>query len=422
MALDSSDQKRHKPSTLLRLHTGEGADNPRHATWLELFFDLVFVFAIAELAHLLHSHSDWAGIFTFALLFVPVWWLWIDFSYYADQFNVDRGPYRLVIFGVMFGIVVLALTVPDVVEGGSANFAATYAALRLVIILLYMQAWRLVPQSRELTARYAISFSIAFLLWTISIATPEPVRFWLWAIALTIEISNGPITYLTIRHVPQQESHMDERFGLLVIIVLGEAIIAVATGVAGTNWQWQSVLAGAAGFLTAVSLWWMYFERSDETTINQALRGGRWALFLSYVYGYAHVFVFMGIVAAGVGVQFAIESFSGELFVAQQRTILCGGIATFLMGATTLQWASPNSLPKRVVVARSLLTLFSLSLIPIGAFLSPLAIVVVMSLSLTALNKLDGIDVPDDSVRPGIDLSKANSDMDEHRANAYSSE
>ena len=392
---DSVDSPKASPARLLRLYTGEGSGMPRHATWLELFFDLVFVFAIAELAHFLHSHADWAGIFTFVLLFVPVWWLWIDFSYYADQFNVDSGPYRLVIFGVMFGIVIMALTVSDVVSGGSANFAASYATLRLIIILLYLQAWRLVPQSRALTARYATSFSVAFLLWTISIATPEPIRYWLWAIALAIEISNGPITYLTVSNIPAQESHMDERFGLLVIIVLGEAILAVAAGVAGTDWQWQSVLAGACGFLTAVSLWWMYFERSDETTINQALRSGKRALFRSYIYGYSHVFVFMGIVAAGVGVQFAIESFAGEPFTAELRAILCGGVAIFLAGVTTLQWASPNSLPARVILWRLLLAAFSLCLIPFGYFFSPLAIVAVVSLLLVALNKLDGIDLPE---------------------------
>ena len=177
-----------------------------------------------------------------------------------------------------------------------------------------------------------LAFQLPSFIWVASIAAPEPLRYWLWAIALLIEISNGPITYLTIRHVPTQESHMDERFGLFVIIVLGEAIIAVATGVNETNWQWQSALTGACGFLTAVSLWWMYFERSDESTINQALRGDKWALFRSYIYGYSHVFVFMGIVATGVGIQFAIESFSGEAFTAELRTILCGGIAVFFIG------------------------------------------------------------------------------------------
>ncbi len=375
----------------LRLYSSEG--EPRHATWLELFFDLVFVLTMAELAHLLHGHPDWEGIVSFVVLFVPVWWLWIDFSYYADQFDVDEGIYRLIYFGIMFGIVVLALTIPEALSEGASNFAAVYAALRLVIIGLYMQAWRLVPQSRELTSRYAMSFSAAFFLWLVSIGVPGPAQFWLWAIALLIEISNGPITYLTIRNVPTQESHMDERFGLFVIIVLGEAIIAVASGVADTAWQWQNVLTATGGFIAAVSLWWMYFERADESTINQALRGGKMALFRSFIYGYSHVFAFMGIVATGVGIQFAIEAASGEPFTLPMQVALCGGIAVFLTGVTTLQWASPTCLPPQVVVARLLLALFSLCLVPFSAILSPIGVVVLLAFLLVALNALDGIPI-----------------------------
>ncbi|MEM8542622.1 MAG: low temperature requirement protein A [Cyanobacteria bacterium P01_H01_bin.119] len=375
----------------LQIHAIADIDRERHATWLELFFDLVFIFAIAELAHLLHSDPTWGGIVGFAALFVPVWWLWIDFSYYADQFDVDRGPYRLMVLGTMFGLVVMALTISDALDGGSARFATIYAALRLVIIFLYAQAWRFVPQSRELTARYIISFSVAFVLWVLSIAVPEPARFWFWAVALLIEISNGPITYLTIRNVPRQKSHMDERFGLFVIIVLGEAMIAVATGVSETDWQWESALIGAAGFLTAISLWWMYFERSGESIIDWALRGGRQALLRSYIYGYSHILVFMGIVATGVGIQFAIESVASGQFPIEVRVVLCGGVAVFLIGVTFLQWATPQSLPKRVITARLLLAAIALGLIPLGAVVSPVAIVIIIGVSLTALNRLDRI-------------------------------
>lgn len=373
----------------LQFYREEGREEARHATWLELFFDLVFVFAIAELAHLLHSDLSWSVIAGFAGLFVPVWWLWIDFSYYADQFDIDHGFYRLVMLGVMLGLVIMALTIHDVLQGHSENFAIIYSALRLIIIWLYVQAWRFVPPSRELTARYGISFSIAFALWVASIVTPEPIRFWLWAIALAIEISNGPITYLTIRTVPRQNSHMDERFGLFVIIVLGEAIISVGTGVSETDWQWASVLTGVGGFLLAVSLWWMYFERADETTINRALQGGKWDLLKSYIYGYSHLLVFMGIVATGIGTQFAIEAASGQSFGLEERTVLCGGLALFLIGVTALQWASPRSLPTKVIGMRSLLALVALGCIPAG--LSPSITVLLFSVSFVAMNALDGI-------------------------------
>ncbi|MGC1308579.1 MAG: low temperature requirement protein A [Phormidesmis sp.] len=376
---------------LLRLQHHQAYESDRHATWLELFFDLVFVLAIAELSHHLHSHLTWAGIAGFAALFIPIWWLWVDFSYFADQFDVEQGVYRLIILGVMFGLVVMALTISNALAGGSAQFAMAYAALRLVITFLYLQAWRFVPPSRELTKRYVISFAIALALWLISIATPTPVRFWLWALALLVEIGNGPITYLTIRNVPTHNSHMDERFGLFMIIALGEAIVAVAAGVSETNWDWQSVLTGAGGFLIAVNLWWTYFERVNESTINQALRGGKMALLRSFLYGYSHVLAFMGIAATSVGIQVAIESANGHAFSAEVRAVLCGGIAIFLIGVTTLQWASPGSLPQRVIRLRLGLALSSFAFIAGGANLSPAIVVLSLGAALIALNWLDGV-------------------------------
>ena len=374
----------------LQLYVGESDRAERHATWLELFFDLVFVFAIAELAHFLHNELTWAGIGGFAALFVPVWWLWIDFSYYADQFELDKSSYRLTMLGMMFGMLVLALTVPEALHGSSSQFATIYAALRLIIIVLYIQAWRLVPQSRELAARYTISFSVAFILWLVSIFVPEPTRFLLWGIALLIEISNGPITYFTIRSVPTQKSHMDERFGLFVIIVLGEAIVAVARGVADIQWQWGETLTAICGFITAVSLWWLYFEQAEEEVINQALRGNKQALLLSYVYGYSHVFVFAGIVAAGVGIQLAIESAAAAASMAvEARAVLCGGLAVFLLGLSAIGWASPRSLPAQVLVVRLVAALVCAVLLWFGKFVSALVLMGLLATTLVSLARFE---------------------------------
>lgn len=377
----------------LRLHAASENTQPteelqtsRHATWLELFFDLVFVVAIAELAHFLHDHLDWTGIMSFAVLFVPVWWLWIDFSYYADQFNVEQGFYRIVMLGVMFGMIVLALTVPDALQDGSAQFASVYAALRLIIVGLYFQAWRLVPESRELTKRYTLSFAIALTLWLASIVLPPPIRFVPWGIALLIEVSNGPITYATIRNVPAQVSHMDERFGLFVIIVLGEAILSVANGVSDISWDWQETLTAISGFMTAVSLWWLYFECAQESVINQALRSNqKRALLRSYVYGYSHVLVFAGIVASGVGIQAAIESANSEALSVATRAVICGSVSLYLIGLTAVQWAAPQSLPYQILSGRVLAAIACIALIGMSGFLAPVALMGLIALILIGL-------------------------------------
>lgn len=386
------------PSHLLQLHHHQNYEIDRHATWLELFFDLVFVLAIAELSHLLHHDLTWTGIASFAALFVPVWWLWIDFSYFADQFDVEQGVYRIIMLSTMFCLIVMALTIPLALESGSAKFAAAYAILRLIITFLYVQAWRFVPPSRALTKRYVISFSISLLLWALSIVVPEPARFWLWVIALSIEISNGPVTYLTVHDIPSQNSHMDERFGLFTIIALGEAIVAVAAGVAETSWEMPSILTGAGGFLIAVSFWWMYFERADESAINQALQGGKLALLRSFVYGYAHVFAFMGIAMTSVGIQVAIETTAKQAFTTEAVAVLCGGIAIFLIGVTALQWASPSSLPPRAILLRACLVLLSLCLIPLKAAFSAVSLVMLLGVALVVLNWIDGVSLPEAKV------------------------
>ncbi len=375
---------------LQRFFSEDSNPDDRRATWLELFFDLVFVVAISGLAHVLHDHLDWSGIVNFAALFIPIWWLWIDFSYFADQFDVDRGFYRLTMLSVMFGIMVLSVTIPKALDGGAVQFATVYTALRFVIIALYIQAWRLVPQTRELTARYILSFSVAFILWFISIFVPEPACFWLWALALVIEISNGPITYITVRSVPAQASHMDERFGLFVIIVLGEAVLAVASGVADSNWQWRAALTALCGFIAAVSFWWMYFERADHSVINSTLRGGKRALLRAYIYGYSHVLVFAGIVATGVGIQAAIEAaIATENLSDAARVVLWGGTSVFLLGLSAVQWAAPRPLPNDVLSVRLLSALVCLALSGLSSSLTPFAAVGLLAVILVTVTSYD---------------------------------
>lgn len=215
---------------------------------------------------------------------------------------------------------------------------------------------------------------------------PPPIRFVLWGVALLIEISNGPITYATIRNVPTQVSHMDERFGLFMIIVLGEAILSVASGVSGINWQWQETLTAVFGFVAAASLWWLYFECAEESVINQALRSNqKRTLLRSYVYGYSHVFVFAGIVASGVGIQTAIEGADTGALSITARTVLCGGLCLYLLGLSTVQWAAPRSLPRQILNGRLLAALACLVLIGLGGFLAPAALMGLLVLILVGV-------------------------------------
>jgi low temperature requirement protein LtrA len=364
-----------------QLHTAEG-EPERHASWLELFFDLVFVVAVAQLAALLHDDLSVRGLLIFAALFVPVWWQWIDFSYYADQFDTEDLLSTVLTFVVMFGVLIMALTIHDVPGGNSALFGGAYLFLRVIIIGLYILAWRFVPEARELAGRYSLSFIIAAALWLISLFVPPPVRFVLWALALLIEIGNGPLTYATITQVPQQRSHMDERFGLFVIIVLGEAVVAVATGVAGTDWQPTALMVAAVGFLVAALAWGVYFGHADPSVINQALRSNRTGLLRSFLYGYSHLLVFGGITAAGIGIEAAIATDAEHPFTWGARLAVGLGTAVFLLGVGVVQWSTPQSLARPLLAARLVGALVCVALVFSG--LGPLLMVVLVALVLAS--------------------------------------
>jgi low temperature requirement protein LtrA len=332
----------------------------RHATWLELFFDLVFVLAVAQLGRLLHASPTPEGFRLYALLFVPVWWVWTGFSYYADLFDSEAGRgaflYRIVMFFVMLDSIALAVTLLDATTStGSALFALIYAALRLLLVLLYgIAAWQ-APQARDFALRHAVGFGAGAMIWLLSLAVPPPTRYAVWTVALAVELATPIWAYLTTTAIPVQRSHMPERFGLFALIVLGDAIVIVGSGVDKTGWSWPALLTATFGFAIAFCLWWLYFARFDEETISRAAASasGHWRVILhSFAYGYGHLLIYAGITATGVGIAFAIEGGGETALAAGARAALCGGLAVALLGMAISQTTTTPGLPERVLYSR----------------------------------------------------------------------
>jgi low temperature requirement protein LtrA len=175
----------------------------------------------------------------------------------------------------MFGVIILAQTLEDVAHGAPFFFVLTYAALRLLLIGLYVWVWHAEPQARGLALHHSRGFAAALVLWLISFWVTPPVQYWLWGSALLIERVTGPVVYAQRSTRTDHFSHMDERFGLFVILVLGEAIIGVSTGVAGAERHWPHMITAIGGFALAIGLWWLYFVRARADAVNVALRDER---------------------------------------------------------------------------------------------------------------------------------------------------
>lgn len=302
----------------------------RRATWLELFFDLVFVAAVSQLANALTAQPTTGRFFEFIGLFVPVWWAWSGFTFYANRFDTDDLPYRLLTLLAMFGVAVLATTVPGVFEGGTSAFPLAYVGVRVVLLVLYARASRHVPEARALAKTFLVFFGTAVVIWLVSLALSRPWSYALWGCAIVLELGAPILAWRQIPAAPIHPRHIPERFGLLTLIVLGESVLAVVVGVSRVSWDARSAGAAIAGFLTAAALWWIYFDFVSEDTVTAGgIVGG-------LVYTYVQFLVVAGLAALGAGVKLAILAAGGDDHYAGTAWLLSAGLAMTMVGLAVM--------------------------------------------------------------------------------------
>lgn len=278
-------------------------DAHRRATWLELLYDLVFVVAVAELADVLAGGADLVRVLTFVGLFVPVWWAWAGYVFYANRFDTDDVSHRLLALPQILAVATMAASVGDIAER-STLFALSYVAARLLLIVAYVRAGRHVTEARPLTSRYATGFSVAVVIWLASLAVDPPLRYWFWAVALVIDLATPLLARRHQGKLPPQSEHLPERFGLFVVIVLGEVVAAVVAGLKGHAVTATTLLIALAGVAIAMTFWWLYFGHTDESVVLRTRMAGQ-------VWVYSHLPLSLGLVAFGIGIEHALTHPSG---------------------------------------------------------------------------------------------------------------
>jgi low temperature requirement protein LtrA len=268
----------------------------------------------------------------------------MGFTFYANRFDTDDLPYRLLTLLGMFLVAVLATTVRSVFEGHSSGFVVAYLGVRLILLVLYERARRHVPEARRLAVIFLAAFGAAAGFWLVSLALPAPWRYWLWGVALVLELGAPLFAWRQLPNAPIHPRHIPERFGLLTLIVLGESVLGVVLGIAHVPWGAASGAAASGGFVAAAALWWIYFDFLDETTISaRGLWGG-------LTYTYMHYFVVVGLAAMGAGVKLAILAAGGESRYDGTSWILCAGLALRLGTAVLALVLVPFGLSPLLVV------------------------------------------------------------------------
>jgi low temperature requirement protein LtrA len=325
----------------IALRSADGAETRRKVTWLELFFDLAFVAAVAQVGAPLAAEADTAGLVRYALLLFLIWWAWLGHTLYSNRFDTDDLVQRLITLAQIFGVAVMAINAGDDLSSrDSAGFAAAYAGLRILLVVEYLRARR-VARARSFATRIAAGVAAAALVWLVSSLTPAPHRYWLWGLALAIDISTPILTARFTTHVPPDTAHLPERFGLFTIILLGELLVALMRGMK-TQEDWTPAAAASAllGMAMAFTLWWWYFD-GVEAAGERHVHTRRDARSL-HVWSYAHLPLYLGIGIAGVGIEHLIQFAPTGHLGSHEAWMLCGGLATAMASVTVIAAVRPS--------------------------------------------------------------------------------
>jgi low temperature requirement protein LtrA len=307
---------------------GAGSEEVRVST-IELFFDLVFVFAITQLTSLLAGDPTVAGLGRVVLIFGNLWWIYGGYAWLTNAVPPRAPMLRLLMLLGMGGFLVVALAIPTAFSGGGVLFGVGY----LMVTLIHTGMFLLSSQESAVRAmrRLGPANAITAALLLVAGFTQGPLQWTLWAAAFGLHWVSPFFT--AVSGFPIRAAHFVERHGLIVLIGLGESIVAVGIGVAGHQPRPDTVVTAVLGLTVAAALWWLYFDGEDERAerVLDAAAVDRTTWLALYGFGYAFLPVLGGIIVFAAGVKNAVIQY-GQPLTASTAWFLAGGVATYLVG------------------------------------------------------------------------------------------
>ncbi|HSD76667.1 MAG TPA: low temperature requirement protein A [Solirubrobacteraceae bacterium] len=350
----------------------------RRTTPVELLWDLVFVFAITQVAALLSHDLSWAGFGRAMLVLALVWWAWSAFVWAANAVEPDSATLRAVLLVATLLIFIAGIAVPHAFSDEAPLFALAYAGVRLMHLALYADASRRGRASWAAIAGFAVTVLAGMALLVAGSLLDGSARVALWALAAAIDYA-GPAWLTRERLAGLQQvavAHFAERYGLFIIICLGESIVAIGVGAGDRPVDAGLVAAAALGLVVTLELWWTYFDRFAATAEERLRAHDNPVLAAADAYSYLHLVLVAGIIVFAVGVEIAVHDVGAPLETAA-RLALCGGVAAYLAGhvAFRMRLVGAASAPKLVAAAAALAIFAAGGALPAWAVAGALALV-----------------------------------------------
>ena len=364
----------------------EGEDEVEHpVTPLELFFDLVFVFALTQVTGFMSDDPTWAGVGKGLLILAALWWAGGASAWHTNEIDPNEGAARLAVFGSMAAMFVAALAVPHAFDSDAVLFGLAYFAVRVMHIVLFAEATPNVDV-RQATFRLARTAIPGPALLVVAGFVDGWAQIALWLLALAIDYS-GPYVF-GVRGFSVSADHFAERYGLIVIIALGESIVAIGIGAAGIELDATVVAAAVLGLVLACALWWAYFDVvavvAPRTLVVSGVLGR--ARVARDSFSYLHLPMFAGIVLVALGAKKVLAHVDDPLQTIP-AVALCGGVALYLLSHDAIRYRSVQSVNRRRLLAAAA----SAALIPVATRVDgvvSLALVAGVSVALIAYEAL----------------------------------
>jgi low temperature requirement protein LtrA len=326
----------------------------QRASTLELFYDLVFVFAITQVSHLLLEHLTWAGAGQALIVLLAVWWSWNYTTWTTNELDTETIPVRLLLLALMLLSLLMAVAIPDAFGEHALLFAGSYVAIQVGRhSFLTFAAAEPRTIERERAGRILTWFVAAGVLWIAGALADGPARMALWLAALALDYG-APLVLYWVPRRPRLEGatwhvgteHFAERFGLFIILALGESIVLIGATTSESDLNLATIVAFVMAFLASAAIWWLYFTSVARVGEHYLAVSENRTTLARDGYTFLHVVFAAGIIMTAVGDELVIAH-PTEVLPPQEVTAVAAGPAIYLLALTLFGYRITGVLSKR---------------------------------------------------------------------------
>lgn len=332
----------------------------RHASWLELFFDLVYAIILTELGTRLFHDFTYFGVLECIGLLMPILWTWTSYTVFSARFDNDDSFHWIMTFIIMFAGIVMAIQISDAFEGGSLGFSIGFLISQIALVILYLRSMYGSRKSKTITALYAIGIGSGGIILIFSLFLDWPLNIILWAFVMSMYLAIPWIGRKNIlSRAPLHPVYIPERFGSFTIIILGQTVASVVLGLKFAHWNATSITTSILSFILAVTIWGQYYRITEIADFKGTLHSGQ-------AFIYTHIPLIISLITLGVCAEKFIVA--PKVMDETDNHIFCFAVLLYLTSFYLLQYTTTSKFKFRgkifVVLAIAILALFSFNLLP----------------------------------------------------------